>query len=390
MAQTTGTFHAPQRHCPRCTYPITAVGVDGVEVEHCHRCGGTLVEPRAARSQLGPYADPAQWLKHLAQQTTGAKLVCPVDHGTMTGYQVPWGGRSVVIDHCADCGSLWFDRGESRKLYEIVASADADGALSATPQPVDMLTPNELAAHQDFAEKPNLGVYLFQLFTGMPVEVLNPVYGRPFYTRLLVGVIIGVFVLQMAYAIHATDAAYAELFNRFGLVPEALQEGRNLRSVLTHAFMHGGIAHLLGNAYFLWIFGDNVEARVGTKPFLMLYGCSIIAAAALHAFFALDPTVPMVGASGAIAGLMGAYLMLFPRVKVWVVILFMRWRVPVILYLGFWMLLQFGMAHLGVPGVAWWAHIGGFALGLVSGFFLRDLPHPMAQQKPARMPRRRR
>src|SRR5690606_29568143 len=138
--------------------------------------------------------------------------------------------------------------------------------------------------------------------------------------------------------------------------------------------LHGGLLHFLGNAYFLWVFGDNVEDRVGHGPFVILYIAALFGAAALQTVFQTDVSQPLVGASGAIAGVMGAYLVLFPRVKIWMVIFFIQWRVPVVVYLGFWVLLQLVMGYLDMPGVGWWAHLGGFVVWVVLGFVMRGMP----------------
>lgn len=141
-------------------------------------------------------------------------------------------------------------------------------------------------------------------------------------------------------------------------------------------FLHGGWLHLIGNMWVLWIFGDNVEDRLGHLKYLGFYLLSGIAAALLHIFTNLNSPVPTIGASGAIAGVMGAYFRFFPHARVETLIppFFFGpfFELPAILFLGFWFLLQFyngalsltGRGH-GFGGVAWWAHVGGFVFGLL-------------------------
>jgi len=140
-------------------------------------------------------------------------------------------------------------------------------------------------------------------------------------------------------------------------------------------FLHGGWLHLIGNMWVLWIFGDNVEDRLGHFKFLGFYLLSGLAAAVLHICTNLHSMVPTIGASGAIAGVMGAYLRFFPRARVETLIppLFLGpfFEIPAVVFLGFWFLLQFfnGALSLGARGqafggVAWWAHVGGFAFGV--------------------------
>jgi membrane associated rhomboid family serine protease len=152
--------------------------------------------------------------------------------------------------------------------------------------------------------------------------------------------------------------------------------------VVTAMFLHGGWLHLGGNMLFLWIFGDNVEDRLGRLGFLLFYLAAGVAATALQ--IVLNPTslVPTLGASGAIAGVLGAYVVLYPRAQVLTLVplgLFMTTlRVPAVLYLLIWFGLQalqgvssLATARADTGGVAWWAHVGGFALGVVVGAVLR-------------------
>ena len=145
-----------------------------------------------------------------------------------------------------------------------------------------------------------------------------------------------------------------------------------LTTLFTSMFLHGGILHLLGNMLFLWVFGASVEDRLGHFPYLMFYLICGLGAGITHILANWGSTVPSIGASGAISGVMGAYIVLFPRSKILtlvpIIIFFFTVRLPAILFLGYWFLIQFvsGFVALGdvdQSGVAWWAHIGGFLLG---------------------------
>lgn len=142
-------------------------------------------------------------------------------------------------------------------------------------------------------------------------------------------------------------------------------------TVLTYMFFHANIWHLLGNMLFLWVFGDNVEDAVGHFKFLVFYLLCGAIAALVHAHITPSPEKPLIGASGAVAGVIAAYLMLHPRVRVWVLVArFIPVRINAAIALGFWVLLQFGMLYLTQTGavkgpVAWWAHIGGLAAGAI-------------------------
>ena len=192
---------------------------------------------------------------------------------------------------------------------------------------------------------------------------------------------IAIFLYQLQFP----DALVGE----FGSVPAATVRGENLLTLFTSMFLHGGWAHLIGNMIFLWVFADNIEATIGSTRFLIFYLLGGLAAHAAHIYFNWYSTVPTIGASGAIAAVMGAYLVMFPtsRIKVW--FFFLIFRMPAIFFLGFWIAMQWmsGQASLEVNtaqsgGTAWWAHIGGFAFGVLAGFYFRfQYPSPK-EEKP--------
>ncbi len=212
----------------------------------------------------------------------------------------------------------------------------------------------------------------------------------PFVTYTLIGINVLVYFL-----LQSSDAfTYG-----YSVVPAEITSGRDIDGIvriggqglrlyegptpiyltlLTSMFMHGGIGHLLGNMLYLWIFGDNVEDRMGHVKFLIFYLiCGVIASAA-HIFFGPNSVIPSLGASGAIAGVLGAYLILFPHKGVRVFLFGRIAQMPALLVIGFWGLLQFlnGFGSLGTTGesggVAYMAHVGGFVAGLVLVFLFRN------------------
>jgi membrane associated rhomboid family serine protease len=191
--------------------------------------------------------------------------------------------------------------------------------------------------------------------------------------------------------------ALAQVFRQWGIVPlrfthPRLQSGFNYVTFLSSMFLHGGWMHVVGNMWSLWIFGDNVEDRMGRTGFLSFYLLSGLAAGAVHVLTNADSSVPTVGASGAIAGVMGAYLLLFPHARVVtlipIVIFLQVVHLPAVLFLGFWFLSQVFSGAISLAtsgpdagGVAWWAHIGGFVVGVLWALVLK-------QRMPRRLPRR--
>jgi membrane associated rhomboid family serine protease len=176
-----------------------------------------------------------------------------------------------------------------------------------------------------------------------------------------------------------TGTCHARLRTPGGFVPLPLHP--NYLTLLSSMFLHGGWMHIIGNMWSLWIFGDNVEERMGRTGFLCFYLLSGLTAGILHIVFNTSSRVPTVGASGAIAGVMGAYLLLFPYARVVTLVpifIFLQTiELPAVVFLGFWFLtnLLSGIgslaAHTGAGGVAWWAHIGGFLVGLLWALPLR-------------------
>jgi membrane associated rhomboid family serine protease len=146
--------------------------------------------------------------------------------------------------------------------------------------------------------------------------------------------------------------------------------------LFTSMFLHSGLLHIAGNMLFLWIFGDNVEDYFGHLRYLLFYVVCGIGSGLLHVLFNLSSTVPALGASGAISGVMGAYLVLFPRERILTLVFIFLIPIPAVFILGYWFLLQFlsGVNALGSGasgGVAWWAHVGGFLLGMMLTGFRR-------------------
>jgi membrane associated rhomboid family serine protease len=189
--------------------------------------------------------------------------------------------------------------------------------------------------------------------------------------------IIGINVLTFLYELTLSTPAHVQaFFADFALVPAELTHAPSpaaYQTIFTSMFLHGGWLHLIGNMLYLWIFGNNIEDSVGHFKFVLFYLLCGIGAAAAQVLISPDSTVPMIGASGAISGVLGAYLLLFPRARVLVLFpIWIFWRVfyvPAVVVLALWFALQVlsGLAVLGVNltgGVAFWAHVGGFVAGI--------------------------
>jgi membrane associated rhomboid family serine protease len=219
-----------------------------------------------------------------------------------------------------------------------------------------------------------------------PLRDLNPTSTRPVVTWLLMLACILAFVYELLLPPEAQQAFLAT----WALVPARLSahEPGAWLTVLTSMFLHGGILHIVGNLWFLRLFGDNVEDGVGRGRYLLLYLVSGVVAAGAQYLSAPWSDLPMVGASGAIGGVLGAYLVLYPRARVLAVVpiffFIQLLEVPAVLFLGLWLLLQFvgGLsAGHAEGGVAYWAHVGGFVTGMVLGGLFRPGSHGVRQDR---------
>ncbi len=200
-----------------------------------------------------------------------------------------------------------------------------------------------------------------------PLRDTQPSYSKPVVTILLIAVNLLVFLFEFSL----DDYSRNQFIAVYGLTPDNF----SVLNIFTSMFLHGGWLHVLGNMWFLWIFGDNIEDILGHGKYLAFYLLCGVAAALTQTFMSLDSRVPMVGASGAIAGVMGAYMVKFPRSRiqtlVFIFIFFTRIDVPAWLMLIYWFAVQFfsGVGSIGYSqasqgGTAFFAHIGGFLVGI--------------------------
>ncbi len=196
----------------------------------------------------------------------------------------------------------------------------------------------------------------------------------PLFSYGFIALNVAIFLMQ----VNMPSAQLQAFIYDYGSIPAETMRGQDLFTLLTSMFLHGGWMHLIGNMLFLWVFADNIEATIGNGRFFLFYILGGLAAHAAHIYFNAGSTVPTVGASGAISAVMGAYLVMFPASRIKMLFFVFTFRVPAFIFLGFWIWQQWisGTAALQVDtaqseGVAWWAHIGGFAFGVLAGFYYR-------------------
>jgi hypothetical protein len=214
----------------------------------------------------------------------------------------------------------------------------------------------------------------------IPLKDLNPRRTYPVVNTLLILTNVIVFLYQLTLTPHQSDAfalANATIPNhiRLALGGHGSFEAAFI-PIFTSMFLHSGFMHIAGNMLFLWIFGDNVEDYFGHFPYLLFYLACGIGSGLTHILFNFHSPLPALGASGAISGVMGAYIILYPRARVLTLVFIFFIPIPAFIILGYWFFLQFlaGVSSVGAAatgGVAWWAHVGGFLLGmLITGLSL--------------------
>ena len=203
-----------------------------------------------------------------------------------------------------------------------------------------------------------------------PIRDHNPSGRVPYVTYALMALNIVIFIA--AYPLYSDQVALFQFYNAWAIVPYEISAGRELHTIFTSMFLHAGFMHLAGNMLFLFIFGDNIEDEMGHGRYLLFYLASGVAAGLMQVAAAPYSNIPTIGASGAIAGVMGGYLLMFPKAKVDIliilVIIFRILPIPAWIMLGLWLGMQFlgGFTSPGDEGgVAYWAHAGGFLAGMI-------------------------
>jgi membrane associated rhomboid family serine protease len=306
-----------------------------VQIDVCPVCMGAWFDHGELDVLSGDLGD----VEHvLAPEVGRAQRPCPLGHGLMVEQNLP-GIIRTPVDRCQRCGGIWLDGHERRKL-----------AKASTREGQGTKTERWLRRG---------AIWAAQVLTHLPVEVDNPARGTPWVVFSLLAVLLAAFLLQ----IYGPIDTY-----QWALVPGRLRHEGDYWTLGTSIVLHGTWVHILGNAYFLYTFGDNVEHLFGRARFLAFYlGAGLVGAVA-QALLTTKTALPVVGASGSIAGVLAAYVWAFPRQRLFQVILWIQLKVPVWVYLLVWVAFHVVMGLFGTgqgaEGVAWFAHLGGFCVGL--------------------------
>ena len=235
----------------------------------------------------------------------------------------------------------------------------------------------------------------------IPIRDTIPSRHYPVVTHVLIAINVVVFLIEMSYGSNLNAFIYT-----YGLVParftgsdiaRQLSPLQTLFTLISFMFVHGGFWHILGNMWFFYIFGDNIEDRLGSFHFLLFYIASGLVSGFCYVMINPGSTAPVIGASGAIAGVMGAYFILYPRARILtlipIIIIPLFFEIPAFFFLGLWFALQLISAsgrQADIAGIAWWAHIGGFIFGMAAMKVFHILPDSgTAESRPSAIRKRK-
>ena len=308
----------------------------GMTLDTCPVCFGVWLDAGEIDALGDAEIDPA-FLKTLVGQS--ANRMCPRGHGFMMEHLLP-GLLRTPIDRCPRCKGLWLDG------YERHALARSSTREGQEDQAVQL-------ARRGL-------IWAAQLLTHLPIEVENPARGTPWAVYGLCALLVGMYILSVEGVLFAREWAM--------VAGQLVREPIHAYTLFTHAFFHADWFHLLGNLYFLYVFGDNVEHLFGRRRFLLLFVGGALVGGVLQALLSRASAAPVIGASGAIAGVTAAYLWIFPRARLLQTIpfIYIQVKIPAWVYLGVWIGFQAVMAFFSdAIQFAWFSHLGGFLHGLV-------------------------
>lgn len=301
---------------------------------------------------------------HSAEGTGEGQRVCPKCDRVMKKFNYAY-DSNIFLDKCTSCQGIWADAGESVAVARHLKADPKETAIAK-----DLVKRNR--SQQDLREFLGDGSWawyaLFMPFIILPLADDTP---RRRFPVVTVGIIVFCLLcfLGQFYLVDNEE----KFLRHYGFVPA------NFLSIglISSKFLHGGWMHLIGNMFFLWLFGDNIEDRFSRLGYLGFYLVCGLAASATHGVFNLDSHIPCIGASGAISGMMGAYLACYPQAQLKMLLFYRIVHVPAYFYLVFWFGLQLFNLTLesfgGSSGIGWYAHIGGFVFGLMFIFFRKRL-----------------
>lgn len=351
--------------CPVCRNMLRTVKSRGFTLDVCLKCKGIWFDDgeligfaKALENEVESVDELTLYKprKAVGEKDLFSTRSCPRCNVKMKQFNYAY-DSNIFLDRCQQCGGVWTDAGE---IQRVASHLKKDPRVQAIGESLVKSRPfQDLDGLSDALNTPMPYFFLAPRII-LPLYDDTPRRRIPVVTLGLIGLCTIIFLL-MAFELCSSQAC----LDQFAFVP------LNLFGIglVTSLFLHGGWLHLIGNMFFMWLFADNVEDRLGGLKFIIFYLAAGICANLFYAVFNLHSSIPLMGASGAIAGVMGAYLVYFPAAQIKTLMFFRIFDIPAWVYLGFWMVLQciHGVLDVagGASGVAWLAHIGGFLFGLL-------------------------
>ncbi|MCP4707361.1 MAG: rhomboid family intramembrane serine protease [Planctomycetes bacterium] len=357
--------------CPVCKVPLRKVRSRSLEIDMCPRCkgkwydDGEFTEYVRALSESGVVEAERSRLfvrrevRRACKSQEGTRY-CPSCQIVMKKFNYAY-DSNVFLDKCMACRGMWADKGESS---QVAAHMKVDPRAKAVAEGI-IKDHREREGYADLGELNRIPLFAWFFLPRLILPLADdaPRNKFPYVTIAIIMVCVIVFLVQLSVGLEDRGFLWD-----YGFVPADFF-GIGL---ITSMFLHAGWLHLGGNMFFLWLFGDNIEDKMSRFGFFWFFLLCGVVADVVHGVFNLGSEIPCIGASGAISGIMGAYLLFFPRARIKTLFFYRIVRVPAVFFLGLWLFLQFfdfAVSRMtDITSVAWLAHIGGFVFGALYAY----------------------
>lgn len=408
--------------CPNCGSTVAKENLAGQDVDICPSCGGMwcptnnigwyirlhlqskrpikperIANSAESRSAQDHQSTPDRSIQSEAHEDTlratgttrNNSRTCPSCGTSMDKFSYDPDSK-IFLERCVACGGIWID---ADKLGSIIDYLKPPILRPAKHAHQSLLMGNTHSQESNDEDKQEFETSEeTKYFDEMKVPLIRRILGIPCVERNLsitpwvTAVIIAINVILYFFLIDSAPDGRA-VFSRLGFVPARIFNDPQgaLFTFFSSMFMHGSIGHLVGNMVFFWLFGSRIEEDYGHKVFILFYLISGVVAGLMHTVFNFGSVIPVVGASGAISGILGAFFVLHPKNRViFYIFVLVPISVPAAVYLGFWFGVQIlnsiVAANVGGTGIAWFAHIGGFVAGVMMAYPLRSSNSAIARQ----------
>lgn len=374
-------------NCPVCNIPLKNIQYEGQSVDICINCEGIWLDEgelqQVVRGLLSENKVDYQTVKEAYRDKpvtySREKLpirICPKCNTDMHTFNY-YTDSNVFLDRCSSCGGIWVDKGEIEQAAKYIKGnpkmdryAEALAGSYARLEKFKADTKEITKTSDDLMSQyygGGLGKFYAIWYTIFPIPLRDdlPTKKFPKVTFSLIVLNVLIFIFQLIFISENQDT----YFKLFGVIPALGFSINRIYTFVTSMFAHGGFLHIIGNMYYLWLFGDNVEDEMGSLKFTIFYLLCGIIGGILFCLIHSSLNEPAIGASGAISGVLGAYLLLYPHQGLEIVWLGRKREVPAAYYLIFWIIMQLLIGSISLASkdvsVGYWDHIGGFISGLI-------------------------